>query len=497
MTNILVMLAIGCGEKEPVNPIYFDLDGDGYTEEIDCDEQSAEINPGAAEVCDGVDNDCDGLVDDEDDSVTLLSWYVDADNDGFGSAEAGTGCEGESGWAELAGDCDDANPDLHPQATEICDGVDNDCDELVDDADDSVMANERWYADADADGFGDPTSSLQACDRPNGYTENELDCNDNESAISPLAIEECDGIDTDCDGLVDADDPDIIACDECTEVNAQSDFGVVLSEYSSPGDVANLSCETGQPDTIVRWMPPATGQLMLQSSGPISQVDGCDGGTAGSELECSSDGALVVDVVLNQEVHFALSGEQVSLEILASTELSCGNGLDEDQDGFFDCDDELDCWFDAQCGASQCPNFTLVDPVQFNPVSGAEVLSTSLFVADDSIQPSCTGSGLADIQYEYLPSAVGCLQVFASSDDAPVSLSALDSCGGTELSCNESSSVTTGIYGTDFGSYLELDVDPQMPILLVVEGSHSAYDQRFALGLELNTTVNCAGDPIQ
>lgn len=497
MTNILVMLAIGCGEKEPVNPIYFDRDGDGYTEEVDCDEQSAEINPGAAEVCDGVDNDCDGLIDDADDSVTSLIWYVDADNDGFGSTEAGVRCEAETGWTQQSGDCDDVNPELNPLATEICDGIDNDCDDLVDDADDSVAANEQWYEDADADGFGNPERSVRTCDRPNGYTDNDLDCDDSESGVSPIAVEECDGVDTDCDGLVDADDSDIVACDECTDVNTYSDFGMVLNDYASSGDDVNLSCDPGQPDTIVRWKPPATGQLMLQSSGPISLVDGCVGSAAGNELECSSDGELVVDVVVNQEVHFALSGEQVSLEILASTELSCANGFDEDQDGFFDCDDELDCWFDSQCGASQCPNFTLVDPLQFNPVSGAEILSTTLFFADDTVQPSCSASGLSDIQYEYLPPAAGCLQVFASSDDAPVSLSAFDDCGGTELSCNESSSVTTGIYGTDFGSYLELDVDPLQPIVLVVEGSHSVHDQRFALGLELNTTINCAGDPVQ
>ena len=59
MTNFLVLLALGCGEKEPVNPIYFDRDGDGYTEDLDCDEQSAEVNPGAVEICDGIDNDCD------------------------------------------------------------------------------------------------------------------------------------------------------------------------------------------------------------------------------------------------------------------------------------------------------------------------------------------------------------------------------------------------------------------------------------------------------
>ena len=59
---------------------YVDADGDGYTEENDCDDSNSSINPQAEEICDDVDNDCNGEVDD---GVGEL-YYADADGDGDG-----------------------------------------------------------------------------------------------------------------------------------------------------------------------------------------------------------------------------------------------------------------------------------------------------------------------------------------------------------------------------------------------------------------------------
>ena len=73
---------------------------------------------------------------------------IDADGDGYGEEE----------------DCNDLDASIFPDATEICDGIDNDCDELIDE---EVL--DTWYADADEDGFGDPLTTTEACDGGDGW----------------------------------------------------------------------------------------------------------------------------------------------------------------------------------------------------------------------------------------------------------------------------------------------------------------------------------------
>ena len=245
---------------------YADIDGDGYgdagstvdacsippgyrTDATDCDDSRSDINPGASEVCDGLDNDCDTLVDDEDDSLdtsTASVWYADADGDGYGDdASTVLACDEPAGTSALGGDCDDGdsayNPGalevdctdpndyncdgsvgtvdadgdgyyaceecddgdaaVNPAGTELCDGVDNDCDGTVDEAD-AVDAS-TWYADADADTYGDPAVSVTACSAPSRYVADDTDCDDSDTTVNPAATEVCDGVDNDCDGSID------------------------------------------------------------------------------------------------------------------------------------------------------------------------------------------------------------------------------------------------------------------------------------------------------
>ncbi len=148
-----------------------DADGDGYNECEDCDDTSAMINPGAEEDCDGVDNDCDGELDE---GVTG-TYYQDADGDGFGDSGVTTdACEASDGWVPVDGDCDDADPYVYPGAEEICDGTDNDCNDTIDDG----LDTQTYYHDGDGDAYGDPNESIEACDMPDGYTDNADDCDD-------------------------------------------------------------------------------------------------------------------------------------------------------------------------------------------------------------------------------------------------------------------------------------------------------------------------------
>ncbi|MCB9760113.1 MAG: FG-GAP repeat protein [Alphaproteobacteria bacterium] len=193
---LAALLVVGCGDKES----QADEDGDGYTADVDCDDQDPAVNPGAAEGCDGVDNDCDLEVDEPGGVTGGVNLYPDADADGHGAGAAVSACPGTPGLVEAGDDCDDENPTVLPGADELCDGLDNDCDGAVDD--DPVDAP-TWYADLDGDGFGGSAVSETACEAPEGYAPDDSDCNDGNEGVFPGADEYCDGIDNDCDAVAD------------------------------------------------------------------------------------------------------------------------------------------------------------------------------------------------------------------------------------------------------------------------------------------------------
>ncbi|MBM4389706.1 MAG: choice-of-anchor D domain-containing protein [Deltaproteobacteria bacterium] len=151
-------------------------------------------------------------------SVLVNTAYPDSDDDGDGF-----GVESDPP------DCDDHNRDSYPEAAEVFDGEDNDCDgvtdegtEGYDDDGDAVTEaegdcndyNAQVYpgaperadsVDNDCDGRTDETTSLYD-DDGDGFAEVNLDCNDADPDVSPAATEICDGIDNDCDGLEDSAD---------------------------------------------------------------------------------------------------------------------------------------------------------------------------------------------------------------------------------------------------------------------------------------------------
>ncbi len=183
------------------NLFYNDDDQDGYYSYEDCDDHNDQIHPGVNEICDGLDNDCDGMIDD---SLSLYRYFKDADGDGFGDlSQFVDTCRNIvlAGYVINYLDCNDNNPNANPGAIEVCDGIDNDCDSMIDDS----LKIYHYYPDLDHDGFGDGTLGFDTCVVPpfEGFVFDHSDCDDNNSLINPLAIEKCDLIDNDCDGLID------------------------------------------------------------------------------------------------------------------------------------------------------------------------------------------------------------------------------------------------------------------------------------------------------
>jgi gliding motility-associated-like protein len=250
-----------------------DTDGDGVCNEIEVpgctdvtacnynalatDDNGSCVLP-VAEVCNQLDDNCDGFVDN---GLVFVDYYLDQDGDGFGAGAAINTCanpgvgyttdnsdcddnailyldQDGDGFGDStivacgvynAEDCNDANPQINPSITEICNLIDDNCDGQIDEG-----VQTAYYADVDGDGFGDLNALVMACTQPAGYVLNTLDCNDNlltyldvdqdgygvgnpiacgagnntdcndiNANMNPGVIEVCNGIDDNCSGVAD------------------------------------------------------------------------------------------------------------------------------------------------------------------------------------------------------------------------------------------------------------------------------------------------------
>jgi hypothetical protein len=212
---------------------YFrDLDGDGFGDDTnpqlacsrpsgfainggDCDDDDNTAFPGNIELCDDVDHDCDGSL--TEGAAGNITFYRDNDGDGFGDDDVTErACAAPTGFAAQGGDCDDAVDDVNPGASESCNSVDDDCNDLVDD---NAIDAQPFSYDQDSDGYGIVGPTVSACEAGqavdvdgdgdiDAFTvapSNATDCNDANSTISPGEDERCDGVDTDCNPTTDED----------------------------------------------------------------------------------------------------------------------------------------------------------------------------------------------------------------------------------------------------------------------------------------------------
>ena len=279
---------------------YADQDDDGYGDATasleacqepggyvakagDCDDALAYANPDRPERCNGRDDDCDGALD-EDDALDAATWLRDEDGDGFGDPATTTqACQQPSGYVASEGerDCDDLDAQVHPGAEETpYDGVDADCDGgsdydadgdgqdaqdyggtdcddqdalihsgaeercngLDDDcdgqADEDPVESRFWFQDDDADGYGDAQTAVWGCLLGSGWVSDGSDCDDGDAAVNPAARDDDeDGLDDDCDGLLDNDRDLALADAQLAGVSVAQRLGssVAMGDFDGDG----------------------------------------------------------------------------------------------------------------------------------------------------------------------------------------------------------------------------------------------------------------------
>ncbi|MFO0686751.1 MAG: putative metal-binding motif-containing protein [Sandaracinus sp.] len=237
---------------------------------LDCNDSSMAVHPTATEICNGIDDNCTMGIDE---GLTVVC-YADADNDHYApsSATMSSQCRDSSaprasfggcptGYTNVAPggapDCNDASGAVHPGATEVCNGIDDNC---VGGVDEGVTTT--YYRDADGDTYGNAAMTTQACSLPSGYTTRAMDCNDGDITMHPGAAETCDNIDSDCssgggattDEDVDGDhhSPTTSVCsggwakDDCLDTNAAVHPGASYgaTPYCTDGSTTFTDCGT-------------------------------------------------------------------------------------------------------------------------------------------------------------------------------------------------------------------------------------------------------------
>jgi hypothetical protein len=362
-------------------------------------------------------------------------------------------------------DCDDNDASVSGDLPEDCsDGIDNDCDEIVD-CDDPDCETSCFEVVCD-DGIDGDADGLMDCDDPDCVAEDvclEIICDD--------------GIDEDGDGLMDCDDPDCSAdtyCEtECVDTTT-NDLGgatgtaIATGTNAGEGDDFTGSCTQGLygEDVVYLWTAPEAGTYSFSTAASdydtvLYVIENC----VGSELDCNDDvdfasgdttseitdlfigeGESILVVIDSYEV---FETGTYYLDITPTFEPDCSDGLDNDGDGDIDCSDS-DCDYDAACASATCPNWDLGTSI------GNGIMSGDLTGATVShFQASCSAQGASDYVVAWEASDSGCATVDTLSGTMDTILALFDDCpsnGGTELACNDDSSSTV------FESELSYDV---------------------------------------
>ncbi|MED5372111.1 MAG: MopE-related protein [Myxococcota bacterium] len=308
----------------------------------------------------------------------------DLDGDGYASVQ----------WGGT--DCDDSDAAVHPGAIEVCNGIDDDCSGGEDD----LIEGPAFYLDSDGDGYGNPeTGKIMCAEEAIGRVSESGDCDDTDGAVNPGALEICNGVDDDCDGGIDDDDPEFTDTTFYRDMDGDG-FGVDTET------VVEGSCVV--PDGYVV----TAGDC--DDSDPLTNPDGvevCGGGDEDCDgLEDEADGSLdaesLVDFYLDSDGDRYAGGEPI-----LACEAPVG-ALDTE----YDCDETdvyvhpgmleaCDTSWDDNCDGvtNSCTTSRADAPYSFKPLAESQGAGQSLAVGDfdgDGSLELAVGAPAAGLLYE-------------------------------------------------------------------------------------------------
>ena len=422
--------------------------------------------------CDDLDNNCDGNIDEG----VKLTYYRDADGDGYGDVtDFKTSCTAPDGYVLNKDDCyGDNNPNIYKGAEELCDGLDNDCDGQIDEGypntDGDLLPN---CLDSDDDNDGDP---------------DELDCAPLDASINHSAGELCDGIDNNCDNTIDE------GCN-CVAGDTQvcgSDIGI-CSKGLQTCDINGVwgSCENS--------VNPATeicDGLDNNCDGTVDEGCGC---VQGNTQACGSD---VGECQKGTQTCIAGTWGACENQVLPTTELC--DGLDNDCDGRVDDNlvaPDANKQFGVCNGSKKVcngvngwgePNYSLIPTYEVVEASCDNLDNDCDNSIDETPIELCTSDASVSVQ--------ACVRTPNGNMCKPIVNDVKDTDSGYRHSCSlNSASNQVSCWGTN--NYGQLGTGDNISyysaktvvglgggIKEVVSGS------RFSCALMLDTTIRCWGE---